>query len=87
LIVAPFWKKHGQTETPVALISAQEKPGSADIGWRRLLFVSLLMFSLTIPSDWTQDIPVRYSKRHPALHHSALYPAISNVFQQDLDFF
>lgn len=44
--------------------------------WHRIGFVFLLLFSSTLPSDWTQDIPARYSKRHPGLHYSALYPSI-----------
>jgi phosphatidylglycerol:prolipoprotein diacylglycerol transferase len=43
---------------------------------RPLLLVLLLLFSLTIPSDWTQDVPARYAKRHPGLVHSSLYPAL-----------
>jgi phosphatidylglycerol:prolipoprotein diacylglycerol transferase len=46
------------------------------LGWRRALFAALLMLSLVIPSDWTQDIPARYGKRHPGLEHSILYPPI-----------
>ena len=44
--------------------------------WRWAAFAALLAFSLAIPSDWTQDIPARYGKRHPGLEHSRLYPAI-----------
>jgi phosphatidylglycerol:prolipoprotein diacylglycerol transferase len=44
---------------------------------RRLLLLSLLLFSLVIPSDRTQDIPAAYGKRHPGLQHSALYPPVS----------
>ena len=49
--------------------------------WRRLwlkriVLASLLLFSLTLPSDWTQDIPARYGKRHPGMHYSRLYPPI-----------
>jgi len=36
----------------------------------------LLAFCLTIPSNWTQNIPVRYGARHPGLTHSWLYPPI-----------
>lgn len=45
----------------------------------RLGFVALLLFSLTIPSDWTQDIPSRYGNRHPGLRHSVLYPRIDTT--------
>jgi hypothetical protein len=44
--------------------------------WPRIAFAAFLLFSLTMPSDWTQDIPARYGKRHPGLHHSSLYPRI-----------
>lgn len=53
-------------------------PVRAPIGaglWRPAFFAALLVVSLVIPSDWTQDIPERYGKRHPGLQHSALYPA------------
>ncbi len=50
-----------------------EKRGLA---WRRTVFAVLLLFSLVLPSDWTQDIPARYEARHPGLAHSALYPKI-----------
>lgn len=43
---------------------------------QRLAFTGLLLFSLTIPSNWTQDVPERYGARHPGLEHSWLYPAI-----------
>ena len=45
--------------------------------WRRLLFTVILLFSLSIPSDRTQDIPNVYGKRHPGLEHSLLYPRVS----------
>jgi phosphatidylglycerol:prolipoprotein diacylglycerol transferase len=43
---------------------------------KRIVFASLLLFSLTLPSDWTQDIPARYGKRHPGMHYSRLYPHV-----------
>jgi phosphatidylglycerol:prolipoprotein diacylglycerol transferase len=46
------------------------------LAWRRAVFAALLALCLAIPSDWTQDIPARYGKRHPGLEHSWLYPAI-----------
>ena len=51
-------------------------PGAGGLVWRRAVFAALIAVSLTIPSDWTQDIPLRYGKRHPGLEHSWLYPAI-----------
>ncbi|KPK14191.1 MAG: hypothetical protein AMJ67_16425, partial [Betaproteobacteria bacterium SG8_41] len=43
---------------------------------RRVLFVALLLFSLVIPSDWTQDVPARYGKRHAGIAYSNIYPRI-----------
>lgn len=40
----------------------------------RAALAALMLFSLTLSSDWTQDIPARYGKRHPGLHYSWLYP-------------
>lgn len=47
------------------------------VDWRKPVFVSILFFCLIIPSDWTQDIPDRYGKRHRGLVHSALYPRLA----------
>jgi phosphatidylglycerol:prolipoprotein diacylglycerol transferase len=46
--------------------------------WHRLAFALLLAFCLTIPSNWTQDIPVRYRSRHPGLQYSWLYPPLDS---------
>ncbi len=46
---------------------------------QRLALAVLLLFCLTIPSNWTQDIPARYGKRHPGLRHSWLYPQIDTA--------
>ena len=43
---------------------------------QRVAYVCLLLFCLTLPSNWTQDIPARYGERHPGLEHSWLYPEI-----------
>jgi phosphatidylglycerol:prolipoprotein diacylglycerol transferase len=32
---------------------------------RRVVLAALVAFPLLIPSDWTQDVPARYGKRHP----------------------
>jgi phosphatidylglycerol:prolipoprotein diacylglycerol transferase len=45
-------------------------------GLQQAAFVCLLIFCLTIPSNWTQDVPARYGKRHSGLSHSWLYPEI-----------
>ena len=58
-------------------VPGSELPAQPRSLWpKRILLASLLLLPLTIPSDWTQDIPARYGKRHAGLHHSFLYPPI-----------
>lgn len=77
LIIVPLWRRHGWAEATVARAPVvEESRVSAGVGWRRFLFALLLLFSLVLPSDWTQDVPARYGKRHPGLRHSAIYPRI-----------
>ena len=45
---------------------------------RRIVFGFLLMVPLVIPSDWTQDVPARYGKRHDGMIYSQLYPEIKS---------
>ena len=47
------------------------------LAWRRIALALLLLFCLLMPSDWTQDVPQRYGKRHPGLKHSRMYPPIN----------
>ncbi len=44
---------------------------------QRIAFVAILLFCLTMPSDWTQNVPERYGSRHHGLVHSNIYPDIS----------
>ena len=46
---------------------------------RRIILRALLLLPLIIPSDWTQDIPARYGKRHEGMTHSKLYPVIPQI--------
>jgi phosphatidylglycerol---prolipoprotein diacylglyceryl transferase len=43
---------------------------------QRGALVFVLLFCLTLPSNWTQDVPARYGTRHPGLEHSWLYPVL-----------
>ena len=52
-------------------------PSSLMLWTRRVILAVIVLFSLTLPSDWTQDIPARYGKRHPGLHYSRLYPRVT----------
>ena len=56
-------------------VSREQSPLTA----QRLALTSILLFCLTIPSNWTQDIPARYGTRHPGLQHSWLYPRIDTT--------
>ena len=46
---------------------------------QRVAFAGLLACCLTIPSNWTQDVPSRYGARHPGLEYSWLYPRIDTA--------
>jgi phosphatidylglycerol---prolipoprotein diacylglyceryl transferase len=46
---------------------------------QRVLIAALLLFCLTIPSNWTQDVPVRYARRHPGMTRTWLYPSIDTA--------
>ncbi len=52
------------------------RPDRAPSIVQRTLLATALLFSLTLPSNWTQDIPRRYAKRHPGLEYSWLYPRV-----------
>jgi hypothetical protein len=54
---------------------AGRQPSSGP-AWRRPAFALTLTLALTIPSDATRDVPAVYSKRHPGLKHSTMYPQI-----------
>ncbi len=51
----------------VSAVRHEDGRVSAGIGWRPIPFALLLAFSLILPSDWTQDVPSRYGKRHAGL--------------------
>jgi phosphatidylglycerol:prolipoprotein diacylglycerol transferase len=43
---------------------------------QQVVFAVLLIVCLTMPSNWTQDVPARYGTRHAGLVHSWIYPQI-----------
>jgi hypothetical protein len=47
--------------------------------WQQLVFSAVLAFCLLIPSNWTQDVPARYGKRHVGLTHSWIYPELNTA--------
>jgi phosphatidylglycerol:prolipoprotein diacylglycerol transferase len=74
-----FWFSREQSRAtddaiPASTRAAEPPPNSRRLWFKRIVLVCLMLFSLTLPSDWTQDIPARYGKRHARLHYSRLYP-------------
>jgi phosphatidylglycerol:prolipoprotein diacylglycerol transferase len=49
------------------------------LAFQRIALVGLLAFCLTLPSNWTQNVPERYGDRHAGLEHSWLYPDIDTA--------
>jgi phosphatidylglycerol:prolipoprotein diacylglycerol transferase len=75
-----YSRKRGQAEASArGKIPVAAGASASGIGLlrRRIVFSALALFSLTIPGDWTQDIPARYGKRHSGLYYSAVYPRIN----------
>ena len=77
LIVRSRWRRLGRLKArawvPTPLPAGADSPPTFA---QRAAFAVLLMSCLTIPSNWTQNIPVRYGARHAGLTHSWLYPPI-----------
>jgi phosphatidylglycerol---prolipoprotein diacylglyceryl transferase len=73
LIVFSRRGRNNKAEIQSTAVSAPLTRGG-ELWFRRFVLIALMLFSLTLPSDWTQDIPARYGKRHPGLHYSLLYP-------------
>ena len=76
-----FWfyrRKRRQEDMTIASSSPVDYSGrDIRLIWvKRLVFLLLLVIPTIIPSDWTQDVPERYGKRHPGLVHSKIYPRI-----------
>lgn len=67
----------GGDKRGVPTLEQSSPVGRASLWSRQIALALLLFFCLTMPSDWTQDIPARYGERHPGLEYSVLYPRIS----------
>ena len=80
LIAAPHWRRHVRVRRGAPSANAADPTQTAvGVGWRRAVFAALLAFSLVQPSDWTQDVPARYGRRHEGLRNSAMYPGIDSA--------
>jgi phosphatidylglycerol:prolipoprotein diacylglycerol transferase len=77
LLARSAWRRrHGVGASPVPPVTSEDAGRGAPTWSQRAVLVILLLLCLTIPSNWTQDVPARYGTRHPGLEHSWLYPAI-----------
>jgi phosphatidylglycerol---prolipoprotein diacylglyceryl transferase len=78
-LVLWFWAR-GKEKSPgeVSLdgIPSPRQSDAKNVWVKRTVLATLMLFSLIIPSDSTQDIPARYGKRHEGLNYSILYPHI-----------
>lgn len=63
--------------TTGAAEAGAEVADAASAFLQRVAFALILIFCLTMPSDWTQDVPQRYGKRHAGMRYSAVYPHVS----------
>ena len=80
LIARSEWRwRRGKRRISVQPLAVTGPPGGQHLAFKRAAFATLLLVCLTIPGNWTQDVPARYGKRHPGLRHSALYPAIDTA--------
>ncbi len=70
-----IWARRRDIPETAQVETASDRDAGPGFG-RRIGLVVLLLFPLIIPSDWTQDVPARYIKRHPGMVHSAVYPEI-----------
>lgn len=77
LMVIPLWQWRYRTADAAAPVRA---PDTRPAVWQAPLYAAILLFSLLIPSDWTQDVPERYGKRHEGgLSHSTMYPPLGTA--------
>ena len=62
-----------------AAVAGKPLPENAPLALQKVVFVVLLVFCMTLPSNWTQNVPERYGGRHAGLEHSWLYPDIDTA--------
>jgi phosphatidylglycerol:prolipoprotein diacylglycerol transferase len=77
LLVRSRMRRLGRLKTKARSLDPPVKSADLPPHWaQRVALWWLLALCLTIPSNWTQNIPLRYGARHPGLRHSWLYPPI-----------
>jgi hypothetical protein len=76
LLVRSRLRRQGRLKSAVMAVQPPSNAAAPPHWAQRVALWALLGFCLTIPSNWTQNVPVRYGARHPGLTHSWLYPSI-----------
>lgn len=71
-----LFRKNRVTSITLPLSPVPDQAPGYTLWVRRCCFLLLLAFCLMMPSDWTQDVPASYGKRHPGLSHSVFYPPV-----------
>jgi phosphatidylglycerol:prolipoprotein diacylglycerol transferase len=81
--LALLWRSRqrrlGRLAPRVSIAGAEHATDRPPLRMQVLALAAVVAFSTTIASNWTQDVPARYSTRHPGLTHSWLYPAIDTA--------
>jgi hypothetical protein len=77
LVRSYFWTRAASSDAAAPAGGITPRIDEGSVRWKRAMLAALLLFSLTIPSNWTQDVPRRYGTRHPGLRNSALYPVLT----------
>jgi len=70
------WFSRRRNEKEVRFFKAHHEDRVWSLWLKRIVFAGLILISLTLPSDWTQDIPTRYGKRHWGMEYSSMYPKV-----------
>lgn len=79
------WFTRRRNEKEVRSVKELQEDRPQTLWLKRCIFVVLILISLTLPSDWTQDIPTRYGKRHSGMQYSWMYPQVEgNIPQKQL---
>lgn len=78
LLVRSRLRRQGRIATATGTVTADTND-APPLAWQRAAFAAVLALCLTIPSNWTQDVPARYGSRHEGLRHSWLYPRLDTT--------
>lgn len=79
LLIRSRLRRLGRLETAPPPALDPGAPTRKPLLSQRIAFAFLIALCLTMPSNWTQDVPARYGDRHPGLEHSWLYPEIDSA--------